>query len=448
MHSALRLCLIAMLPTIAACGPASEGPAAPQGCPVITSATMTMHPLVIERSETWTAAGSPHLVQGDTVLAEGTTLTLEPCAQVIFRPDASLTASRARTRIVAEGSAEQPISLSGDGGARWSQVTVQQPARATLRYVRITQGGADRFHEYASLVLRGDGTTPAQPVAVLDHVTLDGSLGPGLLVDRDATFDAASQALTITRSGSDERPFAAVIGEHAIDAFPTGVYTGNRVDEILINPEGANARGGLQQDATMHDRGVPYRIGDSAVDRFTLGAGGSDAPARATLTVEPGVVMRFHPGTGMAIEPSTGEFPASGTLRAVGTAARPIVMTSAAATPHAGDWKGLWYGGIPSADNRLEHVSIEYTGHDCGCVLSTCSDVTRNDAAIIFTNAPSSNFVRDVRFAHGSGHGIFRGWRGAATPDFMESNTFEDLGGCAQTLPSLNEGCSPRRACR
>lgn len=198
----------------------------------------------------------------------------------------------------------------------------------------------------------------------------------------------------------------------------------------------------------MRDLGVPYRIGDSSVDRFGIGEGGRNARRVTTLTVEPGVVLRFAPGTRLAVEHYTGDFAASGVLRAVGTAARPIVMTSAAASPRPGDWGGVWYGGIASSANRLEHVSLEYTGYDCGCVLSTCSDVADHDAAVIFSQPPSTDFIHRVRFTNGHGHGVFRGWSGSATPDFTADNTFENMGGCAQTLPSLPEGCGPRRACR
>lgn len=448
MRTPALLSILGLASFAAACGPVPGDSPAPSGCPVVSDASPTVHPSSIERSETWTASGSPHIVQGDTRLSEGATLTIEPCARVLFRADASLTLMRANTRLVAEGTAQRPITFSGLSGARWGQLTVEGPARASLRYVTFTDGGADRFHSNASLVLRGDSTTPAKPVARLDHVTIDGSAGPGLVVERAGTFAPGSTELTVTRSGSEAIPFPVVLGEHCLDALPTGSYTGNRVDEILVEPEGANGRGGLQEDTTLRDRAVPYRIGDSSVDRFVIGAGGRDAGRRTTLTIEPGVVMRFHPGTRFEIEHFTGDFAASGVLRAVGTAARPIVMTSAAPTPSAGDWSGLWYGGIPSADNRLEHASIEYTGGDCGCVLSTCSDVARHDSAIIFSEAPPSAFVRDVRIAHGRGHGVFRGWRGAASPDFMATNTFEDLGGCAQTMPSLVPGCGARQSCR
>jgi hypothetical protein len=434
---------------VSACGP--QSPDAPEAseCPVVTSAAPIVHGLSVAQSETWSAAAGPHVVQGTTTLAANATLTIEPCARVIFRRDAALVASQPGARIVAEGTARRPITFTGDNGARWGEVAVQHPARASLRYARFANGGGDRFHRHATISLRGDSMTPAQPVALLDHVTVDDSLGPAVVAERTATFAPGSGDLVVTRAGvGGDVPFAMWINEHAIDALPTGSYTGNRVDEILVDPTGANGMGGLQQDATMRDRGVPYRIGDSSVDRFGIGEGGRTARSRTTLTVEPGVVMRFSPGTRLNVELYTGDFAASGVLRAVGTAVRPIVMTSAAATPRAGDWSGIWYGGIPSADNRLEHVSLEYTGYDCGCVLATCSDVADHDAAVIFSQPPPTAFVRNVRFAHGHGHGVFRGWRGGATPDFMATNTFEDMRGCAQTLPGFTEGCGPRRACR
>lgn len=441
--------LLSVSALVGACGPASEAPSTPsQACPDTSLNAPTAHPRTLAQSETWTAEASPHLVEGDTRLNEDVTLTIEPCARVIFAPGASLSAARPGSRVVAEGEAERPISFSGRDGARWNQLKIEGAARASLRHVTLTNGGGDRFYRYATLVLRGTGATPAAPVARLDHVTVTDSMGPGVVVDRAGTFAPGSTDLTVTRSGGDVEPFAMIIGEHAIDGVPAGSYTGNRVDEILVDPEGANQRGGLQEDATMRDRGVPYRIGDSPVDRFNIGAGGADAGRVTTLTVEPGVVMRFHPQGRLGVEHYTGDFAASGVLRAVGTAARPIVMTSAAPLPRPGDWAGVWYGGVPSAQNRLEHVNLEYTGYDCGCVLLTCSEVERHEAAVIFSQAPAANFIHDVRFVRGSGHGVFRGWRGAATPDFSEGNSFEQMNGCAQTLPALPEGCTPRVACR
>ncbi|MFO0626870.1 MAG: hypothetical protein U0325_14755 [Polyangiales bacterium] len=452
MQHASRLALLslsALTALTAACGSAPEGGV--EACPTVLGAPI-VHPQTIAQSETWSAA-NVHVVQGDTSVMEGVTLTIDPCAQVVFRQNASLTLGRtgrgAPAQLIAEGTAQRPIHFSGENGVRWGEIFVQHPARATLRHAHFTHGGADRFHQHATLSLRGDGLTPAKPVALLDHVTVEDSLGSGVVAERTATFAPGSRDLVITRTGhGGVNPYPLRIHEHAIDALPTGRYTGNQVDEILLDPAGANGTGGLQEDATLRDRGVPYRVGSSSVDRFSIGAGGQNAPRQTTLTIEPGVVMRFAPGTRLAVEHYTGEFAASGVLRAVGTAERPIVMTSAAATPRPGDWGGVWYGGIASPQNRLEHVTLAYTGYDCGCVLSTCSDVPDHDAAVIFSQPPTADFIHRVRFVHGHGHGVFRGWRGAATPDYTADNVFENMGGCAQTLPMLPDGCGARRACR
>src|SRR3954452_24656771 len=47
----------------------------------------------------------------------------------------------------------------------------------------------------------------------------------------------------------------------------------------------------------------------------------------------------------------------SGALVAKGTEAKPIVLTSVAATPAAGDWSGLAFNGIGAS--VLDHVTIE-----------------------------------------------------------------------------------------
>ncbi|HVJ90264.1 MAG TPA: hypothetical protein VM580_10710, partial [Labilithrix sp.] len=59
------------------------------------------------------------------------------------------------------------------------------------------------------------------------------------------------------------------------------------------------AGSGLSQDATLHRRGVPYHMGDSEGDYFTIGA--SDGKL-VTLTIEPGVVMKFEPKTAFMVQ--------------------------------------------------------------------------------------------------------------------------------------------------
>jgi hypothetical protein len=123
-------------------------------------------------------------------------------------------------------------------------------------------------------------------------------------------------------------------------------------------------------------------------------------------------------------------------------------MTSASSTPLAGDWVGVWYGGVPAQTNRLDHVRIEYAGGDCGCILNTCSDITEHEGAVIFTAQPSAPFITNSAFRNISGHGITEGYDGAFI-DFRSTNSFEAVSGCAQTRPrDVSAQCpNPRPQC-
>ncbi|WP_437682531.1 hypothetical protein [Sorangium sp. So ce131] len=396
----------------------------------------TIHEGDLSENETWTAEGSPHVVGFPVRLLDGVTLTIEPCAEVLLEEDTGIAVIGEGAELKAEGTEAQPIAFRGSEGARWNDVHVAWPGKATLRHVTLEGGGGDRFHAHATISTYGDSTTPAKPTLLLDHVTVRGSLGAGVLLLRASAFAEGSTDLVITGSGGEEHPYPLELGEQAIGSIPTGAYTGNVKDEILIQDEGANQSSGLQQDTTMRDRGVPYHFGDWRDARFNIGAGGDGAPL-TTLTIEPGVTIRFEPGNFMQMERFTGEFAASGALRAVGTKERPIVFTSAAREPAPGDWGGLWFGGVPREENVLENVVIEYAGYDCGCILHTCNDLATWNAAVIFSMPPASAFIQGSTFRHIAGHGVTRGWSGPPGPDFVSGNTFEDVSGCEQTRPFI-----------
>lgn len=167
-----------------------------------------------------------------------------------------------------------------------------------------------------------------------------------------------------------------------------------------------------------------------------------------TLTIEPGVIMKFEPKTAFFVQLFTTELPSTAVVRAKGTAEKPIVFTSASATPKAGDWRGLWFGGIPAAANVLDHVRIEYAGYDCSASLVTCSaNVERYDGAVIFSMPPPSAFITNSVVKEISGHAVTEGFTGSLV-SFRPTNTFEGVTGCVQTMPSLPGECpDPRPMC-
>lgn len=412
----------------------------------------TTHDANVETDEVWTAAGSPHLVPGTISIRSGAKLTIEPCAEVRMGADASLQIAIPPTPntggLIAEGTAERPIRFTGIDGGRWGHVLVVAPGTASLRHVTFEGGGNDRSPYNATLIVQGTGELPVSREVRVDHVTIEGSVGYGAVLEHVAGFAPGSAALTISGSGSDEQPYPLRVGEHGVDGLPDGSYTGNRVDGIFIAMEGANKLLGLQASATFRDLGVPYHVGEGGRQslRVEPGPGGENT----ILTIEPGVVVKFHPQSNFEIEHFTGNDVAKATVVAVGTPDEPIVFTSAEPAPAAGDWQGLWFGGIPNEQNRLEHVRIEYAGHDCLCSLHTCNEIQDQSSAIILTNPPLDGFsIKNVTIADSAGHGIHRGWRHERQPSFKETNTFENVPGCVQTLPEPPTGnCGgPRIPC-
>ncbi len=80
---------------------------------------------------------------------------------------------------------------------------------------------------------------------------------------------------------------------------------------------------------------------------------------RATLSIAPGTTVRFHRLDRNRDAIGDGELRVLGRLEAVGTPSRPIVFTSAAASPAARDWSYvLLY--TASGESRIEHCRFSY----------------------------------------------------------------------------------------
>jgi hypothetical protein len=412
-------------------------------CPVTTSGPTVHEAGAIETDETWTADASPHVVNGFIAVRKAT-LTIEPCAVVQFRDAyAGLTiafpGNPTTGNLVAEGTADQPILFEGKDGAEWGHVLVEGGGTARLAHLTITDGGGYDTRG-ATLIVQGDGTMPTKRDVFVDHVTIERSRGAGVVLDRLGGFTADSDALTIVGSGSDDTvAYPVQTDEHGIDTLPRGHYTRNLRDGIYVDPKSH-----LGQSGTMKNLGVPYVVGSFPGDHFVVG-NGSDG-AQVTLTIEAGTTVKMHPGTGFEIEHYTGEFTASGAVVAHGTAAEPIVFTSAADVPAAGDWRGLSFGGVARTENSFQHVRIEYSGAWCGCILTGCSAVEGYEGAIIFSQQPPRAFFENTVVTHGAANGVVLGYEGTKV-DMAAGITFEDVAGCRQTLPNPGSCPNPLPAC-
>lgn len=450
-----------MVGALAACAPASESEdetttteaadesssestgEPPVACPEPTMGP-TLHTGDVTGHEVWSADAGPHIVMTHVDITQGSTLEIEPCTVVQLAEGTGINVAYPGTpttgNLIAEGNEDQPIRFEGLHGARWGHLFINGGGTARMSYVTLTGGGGWDLTG-ASLIVHGDSTLPTKHDVFVDHVTIEDSLGAGLVLSRKAGFAEGSDALVITGAGNEDHPFPVETDEHAVGSLPLGDYSGNLVDEILLDPIDR-----FQEDATIRELGLPYRVGNSGTDRLTVGSGEHNGAPATVLTIEPGVTLRFHRDAAFEIDHYSGEFASSGALVAVGTADAPITFTSAETTPAPGDWVGLWFGGIVDANSRLEHTRIEYTGGDCGCILLTCNDLVGYEGAVILSMPPPQMFISNSVIAHGAGHGFVLGYDGENV-DFAGNNTFEDVAGCPATLPRQASCPDPRPAC-
>jgi hypothetical protein len=355
---------------------------------------------------------------------------------------------RAGAKIIAEGSAGKPIHVGAKEAAK-PYSTIRALGGGTLRfaYVTIDGGGlpqATTIELAGTLEIAGDPTLPTQETLFVDHVTVKGSASNGILVHDGAGFAKGSTDLTVTGAAN----YPVNIWSRAVDGLPPGTYTGNAHDEILLPATGLGEA--IQEDATMHDRGVPYHVGQFASSgTLYIGKQGA-APGVATLTIEAGVTLRMKKGGVIYVErasPGGTTNPAKGALIAVGRSDKRIVFTSAEPTATAGDWLGIWYGLIPSATDKLDFVNIDYAGGSSVSGSDACNvppPGTQNDAAVrIFGLPAGGQFITNTIISNSAVHGIDRGWRADAKTDFLPTNTFNAVAGCKQSYPRDKSGVCP-----
>jgi hypothetical protein len=300
---------------------------------------------------------------------------------------------------------------------------------ARLAWGVFSGGGAPEAAQATVRVNAGAELPGPRPLFV-QHVTIESSQGPGIVLNGTAGFAEGSSDLTIRGAGNEARPHPMMVNPNALGTLPAGTYTGNVEDAVYVGPSIASSSVYyLGADATLRDLEVPYRLEG-------LQVGGPDAPAK--LTIEAGVELRFEPETLLRV------VDASSTLVSAGTAVEPIVFTSAREHPTAGAWAGIAFDEL-NPEDRLESVVVRYAGGLCQCSGGGCNDLPDSfdvSSAILVFKEPAAPFLANARIEDSAGHGILRGWDGADV-DFAASTTFARIAECTQTAPKDAGGRCP-----
>jgi hypothetical protein len=461
LHRALAvgslLSLVVAAPLIAACdsdsgttpqgdagsvpgddGGTKEDSSVPSTCAPATGEG-TKHPATPTANETWTAAASPHVIDAAFSIPSGLTITLEPCAIVQLKGGVGITVGG---KLLAEGAADKPIRIErGDASTAWSTIEASKGSELRFAYVTVEGGGnpnGGRLTQYGALDIRGDQDAPTQPIFTADHVTVKGSQSLGIVIREGGGFAPGSKDLTVTGGAT----FPISIWGRAVGTLPPGSYAGNALDEILLPVNGG--RDDIQEDTTLAARGVPYRVGGPTGGTSLVVGGTGSTPL---LTVEPGVTLRFDKGTRLHVDAATTSGPATGALHAEGTAAKPIVFTSAEAAPAAGDWVGIVFEGTPDPRDKIAYATVSYAGaasqissYDCPSPAN--AGFANEGAILLIGGAPAGAFVTNTTIDSSAGDGVVRGWTGDPV-ELMATNTFTNVARCNQTFPKPSVGVCP-----
>jgi hypothetical protein len=145
-------------------------------------------------------------------------------------------------------------------------------------------------------------------------------------------------------------------------------------------------------------------------------------------------------------------------LIANGTASDPVLFTSAADTPAAGDWAGIWL--LTANRSLLQNVIFEYAGGDAGIGPVNCgpfdpsiNQQARHTAALLVGDGtdqqyvPPSNLITGSTFRNNTGNfAIDSVWENPTRvfgPSLHNDNTFTSPGKfCPQSKNLIPLGCT------
>ena len=161
----------------------------------------------------------------------------------------------------------------------------------------------------------------------------------------------------------------------------------------------------------------------------------------ASLTVDPGVEMRFANSVTLTVATGT----LNGALHAVGTTAQPILFTSNQVVKTRGFWGSVTFNNLASdTASRLENVTIEYGGAGGGLILNSANPVVRN--AVIrgasghgVSVSTSSAELTNVTLVDNTGAGLSGSYTGAMTGCLVSNNS---QSGLSLTTDATIVGCT------
>lgn len=417
MYRSVALCLLGLAGFLASCGGGSV-------------------PVSIRISDNLTAAATWAPIPGvdcDYVVAANkeievrAALTIQPGTKVCFEANSGLKVMETGS-LSAKGTAADRITFTGTAATtgHWKGLAFRSNNPANeLDFADVQFAGnndtfcCDYFEgpDISAAVLVGSNATATATLKLTNsRITSSGNFGLYVFQsDRLESFAAN------TFSANTKAPVALPITQMGkLDSASN--YSGaglvpNTVNAVQVNQSNGSATSGVNQ--TIRKLDVPYAM--------MLGDPNSEQEYQGALTLEPEVRLEFEANTGLKIMET-------GSLRAVGTAAKPIVFTGRVASK--GYWKGVAFRSN-NPNNRLEYTEVSYAGNND----SFCCDYFEGpsiSAAVLVgangvTNATLALVNSTVRDS--DNYGVYQFDGGNSVTASGNTYTNNDLGNKPAALP-------------
>jgi parallel beta-helix repeat protein len=323
---------------------------------------------------TWTLAGSPYIINGNVTIqgTDGpdgiTTLTIEPGAELRFGQGKILYIGGAAGNpgaLSAIGDMNHPITFTSNQSATWGGVYFRNTAddgTCMMNFCIVEKAGSkDIWIELSNPVIRNS--------------IVRSSGGYGIYIDRGApeltgntitgngtygVYCAATTALPVITSNtiSSNGSYPMRVGANL--RFSDNTFSGNGIQAIEIMGET------ISMDNTWKNIGCPYVITGSLTVQGTDGSDGV-----TTLSIEPGVELRFNPDKYIIVGAASGT---PGAVSAVGNAEHPVTFTA----NQSGSWSGiLVYNTADDTRTVFDHCIVE-KATDSDFIIVAANPVIRN----------------------------------------------------------------------
>ncbi len=286
--------------------------------------------------QTWPAFEVPYRVRNGIDL--GTTLTLDPGVTIEFREGVGVDVS-GDGRLTAEGSADEPITLTGVEEERgfWAGLYFQGTVSDdnVLNHVVVEYAGGSRWTG-GSRSKAGVFVSDQDVTLAIENTTFRENAHAGLL----ATSGTADLSVASSSFEANERS-VWVAANHVGDLSADLEFSDNDDSHVLVGFDEPSTN--ILEDQTWPTLQVPYRIHhDIEV--------GSDAH----LTISPGTTLAFEQGEGLQVYGGTLEADASGGDR--------IQFIAADGETVSGYWQGISFVESLSDANVITNADIMYGG--------------------------------------------------------------------------------------